>query len=155
MSAEEKGFEQQNEGRTAAEAGWQLSRYLVPAKIPETKLFAIYNTYRHSCGTFTPLELYIAKILDEVGEQHPLVERLARRGIVVNFDELKEAVLARAEEAGTNLKFYAASLIDVSPADELDSPMADYAFHGIEVALRPESRHVIVGRDHACVGQNL
>ena len=33
--------------------------------------------------------------------------------------------------------------------------MAEYAFHGIEVALRPESRHVIVGKDHSCVGQNL
>lgn len=70
-------------------------------------------------------------------------------------DELKRVVLARAEEAGTDLDFYVAALVDVSPADELDSPMAEYAYHGIEVALRPESRHVIVGKDHSCVGQNL
>ena len=342
MSAENKDLELQDKERTAAEAGWRISRYLVSAKIPDTKMVAVYNTYLHSCGTYTPLELYVASVLDEVSEHHPFIERLAKRGIIVNFDEreafelqrklgcntpfgdevaiticptlacnfecpycfatrgqgkmspevqddvvafaarmldashaktlditwfggeplmatdviealsprliqlaeergceysswvftngylltedvvdlllrckihhvhipldglgatndatrrlvgggptydrilknlgllkppiktliranthegnvgeideLKEAVLARAEEAGTNLKFYAASLIDVSPADELDSPMADYAFHGIEVALRPESRHVIVGRDHACVGQNL
>ena len=71
------------------------------------------------------------------------------------IDDLKQAVLARAEEAGLNILFYAASLVDVSPAEETNSPMADYAYHGIEVALRPESRHVIVGKDHDCVGQNL
>lgn len=33
--------------------------------------------------------------------------------------------------------------------------MAEYAFRGIEVSLRSETRHVPVGVDHACVGQNL
>ena len=74
---------------------------------------------------------------------------------MAELDELKQAVLDRAKEAGTKLNFYVASLIDVSPADETDSPMADYAFHGIDVDLRPESRHLIVGKDHVCVGQNL
>ena len=328
--------------RTAAEAGWHVSRYNIPAKIPDSKMVAIYNTYRRKCGEYTPIELFILDSLDEVSEHHPLIERLARRGLIANFDEreafelqrrlecataldgdvsiticptlacnfecpycfatrgrgkmspeiqddivafvgrmldaanakkltitwfggeplmatdvieslsprlvrvaeergceykawiftngylitedvvdlllrchvtnvhipldgvgatndatrrlvgggptyqriienlgllkppiktliranthegnvgevdeLKQAVLARAEEAGTALSFYAASLVDVSPAEELDSPMAEYAFHGIEVALRPESRHVIVGKDHSCVGQNM
>ena len=328
--------------RTAAEAGWHVSRYNVAAPIPGTKMTAIYNTYKRTCGEYTPIELYIMSVLDEASETHPLIERLSKRGLIANFDEreafelqrrlscatapggdvaiticptlacnfecpycfatrgrgkmspeiqddvvalaarmidaaharkltitwfggeplmatdvieslsprlislaeehgceykawvftngylidedvidlllrcrvtnvhipldgvgatndatrrlvgggptyqriienlglikppmktliranthegnvgeideLKQAVLARAEEAGTDLSFYAASLVDVSPADEVDSPMTEYAFHGIEVALRPESRHVIVGKDHACVGQNL
>lgn len=328
--------------RTAAEAGWRVSRYNVAAKIPDSKMVAIYNTYKRTCAEYSPLELFVMSVLDEVAEDHPLIGRLARRGVIANYDEreafelqrrldctathggavaiticptlacnfecpycfatrgrgkmsqqvqddivalaermldashartltitwfggeplmatdviealsprlislanergceyvgwiftngyllsndvvdlllrchvthvhipldgvgatndatrrlvgggptyerildnlallkppiytliranthegnvgevdeLKQAVLAKAEEAGTNLNFYAAALVDVSPADETDSPMADYAFHGIEVALRPESRHVIVGKDHSCVGQNL
>ena len=328
--------------RTAAEAGWHVSRYNIVARIPNTKMTAIYNTLRRSCGEYTPIELYFMDVLDEVAEDHPLIERLARRGVIANYDEreafelqrrlscanaphgevaiticptlacnfecpycfatrgrgkmapevqddivaltgrmldaahakkltitwfggepllgtdviealsprligvaeergceyeawvftngyllservvdlllrcrvtnvhipldgvgatndatrrlvgggptyqrildnlgllrppmntliranthegnvgeideLKQAVIARSKEAGTNLSFYVAALVDVSPADVTDSPMAEYAYHGIEVALRPESRHVIVGKDHSCVGQNL
>lgn len=69
-------------------------------------------------------------VLDRISEHHPLIERLAGRGVIANYDEreafeLKRAVLARAEEAGTKLDFYAASLVDVSPAEEIDSPMGD------------------------------
>ena len=330
------------EVRTAAEAGWHVSRYNIAARVPDSKMTAIYNTYRQTCGEYTPIELYIMSVLDETPEGHPLIPRLSKRGVIVNYDEreaftlkrtldcttapdgdvaiticptlacnfecpycfatrgrgkmspevqddivaltgrmldaanakrltitwfggeplmatdviellsprlisvaeehgceykawvftngylidedvvdlllrcqvknvhipldgveatndatrrlvgggptyqrildnlaflkppirtlirgnthagnvgeldeLKQAVLAKAGESGTHLSFYAASLVDVSPADELDSPMAEYAFHGIEVALRPESRHVIVGKDHSCVGQNM
>ena len=99
------------------------------------------------------------RIMDNLGLLKPPIKTLIRanthEGNVGEIDDLKQAVLARAEEAGLNILFYAASLVDVSPAEETNSPMADYAYHGIEVALRPESRHVIVGKDHACVGQNL
>ncbi len=76
-------------------------------------------------------------------------------GNVSELDEIKAVVTARAEEAGTSLRFYPAAIVDVGPADEKDSPMVAFAYHGAEVALRPESRHVPVGRDHTCVGQNL
>ena len=342
MDFDDQTPEQHRIPRTAAEAGWHVSRYNVAAAIPGTAMTAIYNTYRRICGEYTPIELFIMSVLDEISEDHPLIERLARRGVIANYDEreafemkrrlesttapddtvsiticptlacnfecpycfatrgrgkmspeiqddivaftarmidasharkltitwfggeplmatdvieslsprlihvaeergceykawvftngyllseqvvdlllrchvtnvhipldgvgatndatrrlvgggptyqriienlgllkppmrtliranthagnvseideLKQAVLARAEDAGTDLSFYAASLVDVSPADEPDSPMAEYAYHGIEVALRPESRHVIVGKDHSCVGQNM
>ena len=328
--------------RTAAEAGWRVSRYNVAASIPNSQMVAIYNTYRRTCAAYSSLELYIMSVLDRISENHPLIGRLASRGVIANYDEreafelqrriecttahggnvsvticptlacnfecpycfatrgrgkmspevqddvvglvarmldaahakeltitwfggeplmgtdvieslsprlirlaeergceykawiftngylptedvvdlllrchvnnvhipldgvgatndatrrlvgggptyqrivdnlgllkppittliranvhegnvgevdeLKQAVHAKAREAGTDLHFYAASIVDVSTAEETDSPMAEYAFHGIEVALRPESRHIIVGRDHACVGQNL
>ena len=328
--------------RTAAQAGWHVSRYNIAAPIPNTKMTAIYNTYTRKCGRYTPIELFIMNVLDEVPETHPLIGRLAERGVIADYDEreafelqrklgsaatydgsvgiticptlacnfecpycfatrgqgkmstqvqdevvslaermldasrakkltitwfggeplmatdvieslsarlisvaeergcnydawiftngylisedvvdlllrchitrvhipldgvgatndatrrlvgggptyeriienlgllkppirtliranthkdnvgevdeLKQAVLGRAKEAGTLLSFYPAAIVDVSPADELDSPMAEYAFHGIEVAVRPDARHTIVGKDHVCVGQNL
>ncbi|HAM16855.1 MAG TPA: hypothetical protein DCP91_13585 [Eggerthellaceae bacterium] len=326
----------------AAEAGWRVSRYLLQAEIPGSKNVAIYNTYRRSSGEYTPLDLYIMSVLDEVPEGNPFIARLAKGGLIVKFDErealeakrrldcstahngtvavticptmacnfecpycfaslgqgkmsprvqddvvslvarmidsaratklnitwfggepllatdviealsprlieiadkrgcayeswiftngylispevvemfrrcrigkvhipldgvgatndatrrlrgggptfdrimdnlgllkpplktlvranthegnvsqlddLKALVMSRAAETGNRIDFYVASLIDVSPRDEQNSPMAEYAFRGIEVSLRPETRHVPVGVDHACVGQNL
>ena len=332
----------EKKARTAGEAGWHASRYNVMASIPDTNMVAIYNTYKRTCGEYTPIEMFLLSELDELNEDHPILERFSRRGIIANYDEreahelqrrlscatavngdvaiticptlacnfecpycfatrgrgkmkpevqddvvalagrmldaakadkltvtwfggeplmatdvieslsprlislaeergckykawvftngylidedvvdlllrcrishvhipldgvgatndatrrlvgggptyqriidnlgllkppietliranthegnvseldeLKRAVLARSKEAGTELSFYAASLVDVSPAEELNSPMADYAFHGIEVALRPESRHIPVGKDHTCLGHNM
>ena len=99
------------------------------------------------------------RIIENLGLLKPPIKTLIRAnthdGNVGQTDELKQAVLGRAEEAGTMLHLYAASIVDVSRADETNSAMAEYAFHGIEVELRPEARHLIVGKDHACVGQNL
>ena len=99
------------------------------------------------------------RIVENLGLLRPPIETRVRanvhKGNVGELDELKAAVMARAEEAGTLLSFYPAAIVDVSSADELDSPMAAFAYHGAEVELRPESRHVPVGRDHSCVGQNL
>ena len=99
------------------------------------------------------------RIMGNLGFLKPPIKTLIRanthEGNVSQLDDLKALVLKRAEETGNHVKFYAASLVDVSPADEADSPMADYAFHGIEVSLRPENRHVPVGVDHDCVAQNL
>jgi len=337
-----EGHQAERSARTAAEAGWRVSRYLLSAKIPDSKNVAIYNTFKRTCGEYTPFDLYVMSALDEVPESNPFIERLARGGLIVRFDErealeakrrlecstalggavsvticptmacnfecpycfaslgrgkmspevqddvvvlvgrmldaarakklvitwfggepllatdviealsprlialaeeqgcayeswiftngylitpqvvdtlercrigkvhipldgvgatndatrrlrgggptfnrivenlgllkppiktliranthegnvaqlddLKAVVLNRAAETGNRISFYVASLIDVSPRDEQNSPMAEYAFRGIEVSLRPETRHVPVGVDHACVGQNL
>ncbi len=95
------------------------------------------------------------RIVDNLALLKPPPKTLIRAnthvGNVGELDELKRIVFARAKEEGTKLSFYAASLVDVSPTDVTDSPMAGYAFNGIEVELRPEARHVIVGVDHACV----
>lgn len=45
--------------RTAAQAGWHVSRYIVTAPIPNTKKTALFNTYTRRCGEYTPIELYI------------------------------------------------------------------------------------------------
>ena len=78
----------------AAEAGWRVSRYLLQAEIPGSKNVAIYNTYRRSSGEYTPLDLYIMSVLDEVPEGNPFIARLAKGGLIVKFDE-REALEAK------------------------------------------------------------
>lgn len=45
-----EGLTEERETRTAAEAGWHVSRYNISAKIPGSNMTAIYNTYKHTCG---------------------------------------------------------------------------------------------------------
>ena len=73
--------------RTAGEAGWRISRYNVSAKLPDSKNAAIANLFKGTCAEYTPLELYLMSVLEELDEGHPIIERLARRGVIVNFDE--------------------------------------------------------------------
>ena len=76
-----------SESRTAAEAGWHVSRYNLSAPVPGTKNVAIANLYKGVCAEYTPLELYLLSVLEELDEHHPIIERFARRGIIANFDE--------------------------------------------------------------------
>ncbi|MBQ9005932.1 MAG: radical SAM protein [Atopobiaceae bacterium] len=73
--------------RTAGEAGWHVSRYNLSAPIPDSKNYAITNLFKGTCAEYTPLELYLLSVLDELDEHHPIIERFARRGIIANFDE--------------------------------------------------------------------
>ncbi len=99
------------------------------------------------------------RIVENLALLKPPIRTLIRanthEGNVSELDELKALLFHRAKETGNDISFYVASLIDVSPADDLNNPMADYAYRGIEVSLRPENRHVPVGVDHSCVAQNL
>ncbi len=74
--------------RTAAEAGWHVSRYNLSAPIPGGNSVAIANLYKGSCAPYSSLELYLMSVLDEISEDHPIIVRLAKRGVIVNFDEL-------------------------------------------------------------------
>ena len=73
--------------RTAAEAGWHVSRYNLSASVPGKKSLAIANLYKGTCAEYSPIELYLMSVLDEISENHPIVERLSKRGVIVNFDE--------------------------------------------------------------------
>ena len=342
MATAENANGQQEKPRTAGETGWHPSRYNIMAPVPDSDLVAIYNPFKGICSTYNPLEMYLFSVIEELDEDHPIIERFAKRGIIANYDEraafeaqrrlecatakdgdvqvticptmacnfecpycfsirgsgkmspevqddvvalvgrmldaarakkltitwfggepllapdvieslsprlialaeehgceykswiftngylitqeivdmfgrcqitrvhipldgigetndatrrlvgggptferiienldllkppiatlvranthegnvsqlddLKALVLKRGRDAGNIINFYVARLVDVSPADEPNSPMAEYAFDGIEVSLRPENRNVPVGVDHACVAQNL
>ena len=89
------------EVRTAADAGWHVSRYNVAARIPDSKMTAIFNTYRHTCARYTPIELCVMDVLDEVSEDHPLIARLAERGVIANFDEREAFAMQRRIDCAT------------------------------------------------------
>ena len=79
--------EGQGPGRTAGEAGWHASRYNLVAPVPGTKNAAIANLFRGTCAEYTPLETYLLSVVEELDERHPIIERLARRGVIADFDE--------------------------------------------------------------------
>ena len=74
--------------RTAGEAGWHVSRYNLSARVPNTEMVAIANLFKGNCAEYTPIELYLLSVLEELDEYHPIIERFSRRGVIVNFDEL-------------------------------------------------------------------
>jgi uncharacterized protein len=73
--------------RTAAEAGWHVSRYNLSAPVPGKNVMAIANLYKGTCAEYNPIELYLMSVLDDIAEDHPIVDRLAKRGVIANFDE--------------------------------------------------------------------
>ena len=79
--------DKQVKGRTAGEAGWHVSRYNLSAQIPDSKYVAIANLYKGNCAEYTPIELYLLSVLEDLDENHPIIERFAKRGVIANFDE--------------------------------------------------------------------
>ena len=73
--------------RTAGEAGWRYSRYNLSAQVPGKDAMAIANLYKGTCAEYTPLELYLLSILERLREDHPIIERFAKRGVITRIDE--------------------------------------------------------------------
>ena len=89
--------------RTAGEAGWHVSRYNLMAPIPGTKMTAIANLFKGNCAEYTPIELYLLSVIEELDENHPVIERFAKRGVIANMDERAGLeVLGRASCAGSH-----------------------------------------------------
>ena len=79
--------EQETASRTAGEAGWHVSRYNISAPVPETQMMAIANLLRGTCAEYTPIEMYLLSVLEELDEHHPIIERFSKRGIIAKCDE--------------------------------------------------------------------
>ena len=73
--------------RTATQAGWAESRYNLCAWPPDGDDPIIANLYAGTLGKVSLLEYALLKSLDELPETHPVLERLAKRGLIVDFDE--------------------------------------------------------------------
>ena len=73
--------------RTAGEAGWHVSRYNLIAPVPDSRKVAIANLFKGNCAEYTPIEMYLLSVLEELDENHPIIERFSARGIIANFDE--------------------------------------------------------------------
>lgn len=74
-------------GRSAGEAGWRISRYNLYAVVPGTEMTAVANLFKGVCSEFTPIEMDLLSVVEKLDEDHPFIERFARRGVIVNFDE--------------------------------------------------------------------
>lgn len=97
MTGEDQGRPREQTSRTAGEAGWHVSRYNLLAPLPDSKNVAIANLFKGNCAEYTPIEMYLLSVLEELDEHHPIIERFARRGIVANFDERAQLeVMGRA-----------------------------------------------------------
>ena len=73
--------------KTATEAGWHVSRYNIRARVPGKKKVAIANLFKGTCAEYSPIELYLMSMLDEIADDHPVLSRLSRLGVIANFDE--------------------------------------------------------------------
>ena len=73
--------------RTAGEAGWHVSRYNLSAPVPDSSMVAIANLFKGTCAEYNPIELYLLSVIEELDENHPIIERFAKRGVIANFDE--------------------------------------------------------------------
>lgn len=74
-------------GKTAGEAGWHISRYNISAPAPDSDKTIIANLLKGVCTTYTPLEMYLLSVIEELDEDHPIIPRFAQRGLIANFDE--------------------------------------------------------------------
>lgn len=83
----EKLEERTQEGRTAGEAGWHVSRYNLMARVPDSKNTAIANLFKGNCAEYTPIEMYLLSVIEELDENHPIIDRFSKRGVIANFDE--------------------------------------------------------------------
>jgi|GEM_PF-359330 len=73
--------------RTAVQAGWTESRYNIFAWPPGGDDPIVANLYAGTMGKVPLLEYALLKSLDELPATHPVLERLAERGLIVDFDE--------------------------------------------------------------------
>lgn len=73
--------------RTAGEAGWKISRYNLGARVPGKNAIVIANLYKGTCAVYLPAEMYLLSVLDRLREDHPIIERFAKRGIITRTDE--------------------------------------------------------------------
>ena len=74
---------------SAARVGWHISKYNLYANVPGTDRVAIANLFKGTFSDYGAFDIYALNALDELPEDHPLVVRLAERGLIVNFDELE------------------------------------------------------------------
>ena len=86
----------QKRGRTAVETGWRVSRYNIMAPVPDSNKVAIANLFKGNCAEYTPIEMYLLSALEELDENHPIIERFANRGVIANFDERAPLTTPRA-----------------------------------------------------------
>lgn len=81
--------------RTAAQAGWRISRYNLTAWSDELAgddgkpVPIVANLFAGTLARSSALELALLNNLDQMPETHPILDRFKRLGWIVDFDELE------------------------------------------------------------------
>lgn len=66
---------------------WHLSKYNINAKIDEEDKWYVVNLYRNTCTPMSAATLYAMSNLEDLDENTPLLLKLAKLGIITDFDE--------------------------------------------------------------------
>lgn len=66
---------------------WKASRYNLFAKVPGTDMIAGVNLYKGVCGEYTPPEMYLLSEIEDLPEDHPIIERFEKMGLITDHDE--------------------------------------------------------------------
>ncbi len=86
--------------RTAGEAGWHKSRYNIGTPLPDSNTYIMVNLFKGTCAGYTPVEMFLYDRVETLDEHHPILERFAQRGVIVNFDETEMlSVMGRLESS--------------------------------------------------------
>ena len=69
--------------------GWRPSRYNMFAQIPGSNRVACTNVFNGSFAVYSKEELYLLSEVESLCMDHPIIEHFRKRGLIVNYDELK------------------------------------------------------------------
>ena len=118
--------------RTAAEAGWHLSRYTLSARIPDTDRVVIANLFQGSLVVFGPEDLYLLSVAETLPENHPILPRFRRWGLLVDFDE-REALAEMGRKDRTSADTVALTLCTTMRCN-FDCPYCFEEHNGIDMS---------------------
>ena len=93
MKGELKTMSENQNVRTAGDAGWHVSKYNLYARIPDSDKFAVLNLMHGLCEAYGFVELCLLNEAETLPENHPILENFAKSGFIANYDEL-EAIKA-------------------------------------------------------------
>ena len=137
-----RGQGDHTEGRrkTAGEAGYHVSRYLIWATVPGTRGIAVANLFNGTCGMCSALELALLAEACDLPLEHPFVTRFIQRGLMVDFDE--RAALQTLGRASCAIPQQVSLTICPTMACNFDCPYCFSTHHGKEMS--PEVQDDVV-----------
>jgi radical SAM additional 4Fe4S-binding domain len=77
------------ENEKKSDNSWHSSRYNLFARIPGTDRYACVNVFYGSCTEYSKAELYLLSEVENLSNDHPIIDHFRKNGVVVNYDELK------------------------------------------------------------------
>ncbi len=80
-------MDEKTNNKTVIDSGWHLSKYNIFAKLPDSDKIIFANTFKGSFALIGSAEAFLISVAETLDEDHPAVEAMKKRGILVDFDE--------------------------------------------------------------------